>query len=334
MAPASPQRPGLQAFGLSLSSKELAALFKFFKCSPLPCNWAQWYFGKIPEDHTAPLNFDLFSGLDHTAAGGIVHPHLLSAKARNKLRRAINGNTALVLDQLIPHNRLIISLERLLEQRPAESSVPASAYSRSFLLQCRPLKERPPGITGQITTQPFTPSKPKHSRTGRRIKIRPQLGTVVFSKKTRPHRLINGIQEQHNSNTRRKPPPRGAPGPPHRRNEEFSPTKTRTQTSERGPGRARRRRAYRRWMRGGTKVWMKEPGPPHPVPSKPQHAAHTRAQWFKQNIHWQEQMKRNKKRKSVKYPNTPPLPYGNNSKLVRLMFRASPTRLSLKPPSS
>ena len=119
MAPACSQRLSTVAVGRGLSCGELAAPFEFFECSPLPLNRASWYFGKIPEDHTAPgIRFLFLSGLDYTALGDGRLPAVpqlsfqMAAKTRNKRMHALNGNTVLRLQDHIPSpTRTPINLE-------------------------------------------------------------------------------------------------------------------------------------------------------------------------------------------------------------------------------
>ena len=310
-------------------------------CSPLPLNRVGRYSGKIPEDHTAPgIRFELFSGLDYTALGDGRLPQrhfFLPFKDRNRLMHALNGNIVLRLLDHIPDHRRIIRLEQHLPVEPEHTANSPAVYSRSFLLQCRCSQKGSEGlpvtasITTPVSTPPFAlpPTKPNQSRTGRRHKFRNKHGYVCFTKKHRPHPKGSVIKESKNSQPRRKPPPRGAPGPP-RGDEEFYPTQVRTTAPTGRPARAQRRRAYRRWIRGSAKERVKEPGPPYPVPPQPKQAGRTRAQWFKQTIHWQDQMKRNRKRKSVNYPTTPPLPYGNKLMVGSLNVQGFADTLKLK----
>ena len=345
MAPASSQRLSPKASECGFFCGALAAPFEFFECSPLPLNRAAWYFGKIPEDHNAPgISFDFLSGLDHNALGDFRLPSVpqtgffVAAKARNKIMHALNGNTVIRLQDHIPNprsQRITINLEQLLGQ--FEQKGPGeSVYSRSRMLQYR-CREKDsvvlPVFASTTTRAPTLPSPAPTplsvSRTGRRYKYRNQQGNICFRKTRRPHLKGMVINEFTNSNTRRKPPPRGAPGPL-RGDEEFYPTRVRTTAHAGGSARAQRRRAYRRWIRGCTKERVQKPGPSHPVPPKPKQAAHTRAQWFKNTLHWQDQLKRNRKRKSVNYPTTPPLPYGNKLKVGSLNVQGFADTLKLK----
>jgi len=342
VAPACSQRLSTVAVGRGLSCGELAAPFEFFECSPLPLNRASWYFGKIPEDHTAPgIRFLFLSGLDYTALGDGRLPAVpqlsfqMAAKTRNKKMHALNGNTVLRLQDHIPSpTRTPINLEQLLGYSKEGPEEPVYSRSRMLQYRCREKDSAVLPVAASITTPALTPllpspTNPHLGRTGRRHKYRNQHGVICFTKKPRPHLKGAVIKEFTNSNTCRKPPPRGAPGPP-RGDEEFDPARVRTTAHAGGSARARRRRAYRRWIRGCTKERVKKPGPSHPVPPKPKQAARTRAQWFKNTLHWQDQMKRNRKRKSVNYPTTPPLPYGNKMKVGSLNVQGFADTLKLK----
>ena len=71
-------------------------------------------------------------------------------------------------------------------------------------------------------------------------------------------------------------------------------------------------------------------GSPLLVPTQPQQAAQTRAQWFKHSLFWQEQHKRKKALRVTNYPTTPPLSYDRKVKIGSLNVQGFADTLKLK----
>ena len=113
--------------------------------------------------------------------------------------------------------------------------------------------------------------------------------------------------------------------------EECSPPREGTTTQAGGvTGRRARRRAYRKWRRQGKNERETGMGSPLLVPTQPQQAAQTRAQWFKHTLFWQEQHKRKKARRVTNYPTTPPLGYDKKVKIGSLNVQGCADTLKLK----
>ena len=69
------------------------------------------------------------------------------------------------------------------------------------------------------------------------------------------------------------------------------------------------------WRRQGKQAQAKGVGFSSFVPPPPKKAAQSRAKWFRHSILWQEQMKRQRKRKITNFPTTPPLSYDSRIKI-------------------
>ena len=178
----------------------------------------------------------------------------------NKLQRITTGNPRLLLlDQLIPKQKQIISLETLLQN--SEDSV---TYSRSVLLSHRPPKadlEVPllPLVSHRSLRQRKRKGRRIHIRTAQRARINIKVQTKTHCAKqssifplTTPHRntrdkRIHRIHRTQFGASQPAPPPRGAPGAASATNEECQPAPLKSRSLS--GVRVQRRRLYRQ-LRG------------------------------------------------------------------------------------
>ena len=177
------------------------------------------------------------------------------------------------------------------------------------------------------------PASPREDQVEDSLEDRPT-GTSSFTKikKRKTKKNLNSHNSQLNRNSScRTPPPRGAPGAPLGASEECSPPREGTTTQAGGvAGRRARRRAYRKWRRQGKNERETGMGSLLLVPTQPQQATPTRAQWFKHTLFWQEQHKRKKARRVTNYPTTPPLGYDKKVKIGSLNVQGCADTLKLK----
>ena len=260
----------------------------------------------------------------------------------NKLMHALNGNTVLRLLPMFDEIQasLQLSLSDLIPN--PNIAIPSSEtfkYPRSVLLQMRDpqLKDvtfNPPSLTTTPVYSSAATADPS-TRTGRRITIQREDGTIFFKKRDKHcrHRFHRNsrIHRIKAGNSSRTPPPRGASGAPNGSYEECTPQVDRALDVSRGTLKRRyRRRAYRRWCRGLNKDRMKGPGPPHPALPQPKKAALTRAKWFRNAIYWQEYMRRRRVKRVIKYPTTTPLAYDSRLRFGALNVQGFADTLKLK----
>ena len=254
--------------------------------------------------------------------------HILNGNTRIHLdlyRNQLFGRLELKLSDLVPQPSPILS------QTPIQFCLPT--YDRNFLIAVSGSQN-----TLQTTTHSFSyaASAAPPKRTGRRVKILKPDGTIHFKKTPKAKRppqfhRIKRIQNNIIRNQSRTPPPVGAPGDSIRVHEECSPKVDRVKGTTRGTTRRRlRRRAYRQWCSGLNKEWIKGLGPPYPTLPQPKNAARTRAKWFRQSVYWQEDLRRRKGRKAIKFPTTAPLEYASSIRFGALNVQGFADTLKLK----
>ena len=250
---------------------------------------------------------------------------LVRQASLNKLMHSIYGNTTLRIQSKDSDLQAVAVLK--LDNLIPPNNQPAFQYSRDLLLSFR----NPDTVAEShiLTTTQFhsTSSSAKPCfRTGRRRKILLPSGDFFFKKTKR--RGIHRIHE-FTHQTGQLPPPRGAPGAP--RSHEECPHGLGTQGMSRGAVRRRlQRRAYCRWLRHAKQDRVKGVGPPRPVPGRPQHAAQSRAAWFRQSLLWQETFRRRKGRKVRNFPTTTPIQYDKGFRFGTLNVQGFADTLKLK----
>ena len=246
--------------------------------------------------------------------------------------RALNGNTAVRLSVHGSEVRGVaqLCLHQLIPVELPDAMIEYPVYDKNFLLGCRAPNKCHNFTPPQTTTQ-FHCSAVPASTFKRRRKIILPTGDVHFSKVEKSTRIkrIRRIQELHTS-TVRPPPPRGAPGAPHRSHEECTPSGVATPGRSRGAKRRiAQRRAYRCWCRAAKKVGAKEVGPPCLVTTRPKKAALSRAAWFRRTLFWQEQFRRRKGRKIKNLPTATPIGYGSGFRFGALNVQGFADTLKL-----
>ena len=206
--------------------------------------------------------------------------------------------------------------------------------SRSFLLQCRPTPCSDPFVplltTAHLEGTAQNPSPiVRAARTGRSTVFRNPNGQIICRKKPKAER--GWVMRIHlTKNTRRTPPPAGAPGAHFGWNKECTPKHDPAKVPSRRSPASLHRRAYRKWAREYKKECGRGVGTPNaagPLPKKP---AQSRAFWFKKFLCWQEHRRRRKKGRATNYPTTTPLSYGYKLGMATLNVQGSADTLKLK----
>ena len=253
---------------------------------------------------------ELFQGLSsqttppgHKGFGSCVVMQL----SRNKITHALNGNTVLLPEHLIPH--------------PTQSQ---PSYDRSTLLKFFSRKNEPSTlgfvpVTLQ-TTPPClsqqSPSKRKAvSRTGRRIKVfNPATQPQFYKPKKHVSPRDKNLGVYSNSNFSAEAPAPTSASTRHtghlRVIEERPQPMGGVYASQQGASRRRlRRQSYRRWCReckqhvpGGADSLLATP----PTSTK---VSQNKAAKFKHAIDWQQHLQRKKKPTRDRIQTTPPLAY-------------------------
>ena len=241
-----------------------------------------------------------------------------------------NGNPLLRLnlDNDILRAHLEIQVSELL---------PSLTYSRAALLKIRDQLETEDNEVSLPILQTTTPehqvdirsAKKQKPRSGRRIRIKNKDGHYI-NFKARPIRRTPVIQEFNTKLDSQSPPPRGAPGPPNRDNEECAPIDEAKGFPRNTSERRYRRRAYRCWCRELAQVRGSGLGPPSSASSQPKQASQSRASWFRHSLYWQEHHKRRKKGRPPNLPTTTPLKYGYKFRFGSLNVQGFSDTLKLK----
>ena len=289
------------------------------------------------QDHTAQQGrFNSFKNSAPVQQGSNKGFEVVLCRNRNKSQHTLNGNTrtTLCLNTLIPEPSYPRAL--LLSFRPDH---PTQAQATKPHLK-PPYSLLPTLVDRPLTTPQGSLGFHRHhsvSRSGRRIKIRNSDGSFTCYRRTKgrhAHR-IQRINRIHNLGKPPTPPPRGVPGTalavieecPQRGGGKSKPQQGATK-------RAARRRAYRKWrrefaQRAGAGADTRADTPPSSSTQSTKTTQKT-SKWYRQALHWQEHMKRNKKPKPPKSNTTPPLAYGAKMRIGALNVQGMADTLKLK----